>query len=100
MQPLEIYAELTRIFHDLFDNPELILIPTLTAKEVDGWDSLNHVRLVLSVQKAFRVNFTAAEINKLSNVGELVQLIEAKVGSSTHTDAVDTSAYLGKPERG
>jgi len=78
LQSPEIYARLTQIFHDLFDDPELILSPTLTAKDVDGWDSLNHVRLVLSVQKAFGVRFSAAEIGRLVNVGELVQLIATK----------------------
>jgi acyl carrier protein len=81
MQSSEIYARLTPIFHDLFDAPELKLSPTLTARDVDGWDSLNHIRLVLSVQKAFAVKFSASEINKLSNVGEFVQLIEAKTRS-------------------
>ena len=50
MQSPEIYARLARIFHELFDDPELILSPTRTAEDVDGWDSLNHMRLVLSVQ--------------------------------------------------
>jgi acyl carrier protein len=83
MHSQEIYARLTRIFSDLFDDPEIVLSPTLTAKHVDGWDSLNHVRLVLSVQKTFGVKFSAAEIGNLSNVGEFVQLIEAKVAAST-----------------
>lgn len=54
MQSPEIYARLTQLFHDLFDDPELILSPTLTAKDVDGWDSLNHVRLVLSGRRRAR----------------------------------------------
>ena len=78
MQSSDIYARLTRIFHDLFDDPKLVLSPTLTAKDIEGWDSLNHVRLVLSVQKAFGVRFSAAEIGRLANVGELVQLIATK----------------------
>ena len=91
MQSPEIYERLTQIFHDLFDDPELILRPALTAEDVDGWDSLNHVRLVLSVQKAFGIRFSASEISKLSNVGEFVQLIEAKVGSSSLGDVPQSS---------
>jgi acyl carrier protein len=90
MQSSEIYGRLTPILHDLFDDPELILTPTLTAKDVDGWDSLNHIRLVLSVQKAFGVKFSALEISKLSDVGELVQLVEAKIKTSTTKDAALT----------
>jgi acyl carrier protein len=94
MQSPETYAKLTQIFHDLFDDPELILSPTLTAKDVDGWDSLNHVRLVLSVQKAFSIKFSASEISRLSNVGEFVQLIEAKVRSSTPRGAASHPSVL------
>ena len=79
MAPDEIYVKLTPIFHDLFDDPELVLDPTTTADDVDGWDSLNHVRLVLAVQKAFGVKFSASEIGKLANVGEFVELIHAKL---------------------
>jgi acyl carrier protein len=79
MQLPEIYTKLTPIFHDLFDDPGIVLTPTLTAKDVDGWDSLNHIRLVLSVQKAFGVKFSASEINKLSNVGEFAELIANKI---------------------
>jgi acyl carrier protein len=79
MTPDEIYLRLTQIFQDLFDDPELVLSPTLTASDVDGWDSLNHVRLVLAVQKAFGVKFSALEIGELMNVGEFVDLIQAKL---------------------
>jgi acyl carrier protein len=94
MQSPEIYARLTPLFHDLFDDPELILSPTLTAKDVDGWDSLNHVRLVLSVQKAFGVKFSASEISKLGNVGELVELIEVKSRPSAPGDGAPHPSVL------
>jgi acyl carrier protein len=79
MQTGEIYAKLTPIFHDLFDDPELVLSSAMSASDVDGWDSLNHVRLVLAVQKAFSVKFSALEISRLANVGEFVELIQAKL---------------------
>jgi len=75
----EIYEKLTPIFHELFDDPDLVLGPALNAKDVDGWDSLNHIRLVLQVQQAFGVKFSALEVSRLKNVGEFVQLIEAKL---------------------
>jgi acyl carrier protein len=94
MQSPEIYAKLTRIFHDLFDDLDIVLTAALTAQDVDGWDSLNHVRLVLSVQKTFGVRFSAAEISQLSNVGELVQLIEVKLKSSTASDSATHASIL------
>jgi len=52
--------------------------PELSAKDVDGWDSLTHIRLILSVEKAFKIKFTTSEIGKLQNVGDLARLIEMR----------------------
>jgi len=73
-----IYRRLTAIFRDVFDDETLELKPELTADDVDEWDSLSHLRLVLSVEQAFKVKFSAAEVGKLKNVGELVDLIAAR----------------------
>lgn len=78
MQRTEIYDKLTDIFRDTFDDPELVLGPQLTADDVDGWDSLYHIRLMLTVQEAFRIKFSALEIGNLKNVGDLANLIAAK----------------------
>ena len=73
-----IYARLSEIFHDVFDDENLVLRPQLTADDVDEWDSLTHVRLVLAVEKKFGLKFSAAELGRLKNVGEFASLIEAK----------------------
>jgi acyl carrier protein len=78
MTSVEIYEKLTAIFREIFDEDDLSLTPETTADEVDGWDSLTHIRLVLAVEKAFGVKFTASEIGNLKNVGELAALIEKK----------------------
>jgi acyl carrier protein len=74
-----IYPQLTNIFHDVFDDDSMIVTPQLSAKDVDGWDSLTHIRLILTVEKVFKVKFTTSEIGKLENVGELVTLIKSRV---------------------
>ncbi len=79
MESSEIYRTLTPIFQDVFDDETLALGPALSADDVDGWDSLNHIRLMLSVQKAFGVKFSAQEISRLKNVGDLVELVKAKL---------------------
>jgi len=76
----EIYERLTKIFLDVFD-AEVILGDQTTAADVDGWDSLSHIRLILAVEKEFGVRFAASEVGMLKNVGELVALITAKAGS-------------------
>lgn len=79
MDQASLYEQLTAIFRDVLDDDSLHLTPELTAKDVDGWDSLTHLRLLLSVEKAFRVRFTTAEIGKLENVGDLATIIQSRM---------------------
>ena len=78
MDHAQIYARLTEIFEDVFDEEGIFVTPELSAKEVDGWDSLTHIRLMLTVERAFKVKFSTSEIGKLANVGDLVALIQAR----------------------
>ncbi|HVT35013.1 MAG TPA: acyl carrier protein [Nevskiaceae bacterium] len=79
MENADIYAKLTDVLRDVFDNDAITATPELTAKQVKGWDSLAHIRVVLSVEKAFRVKFSAAEVTKLKNVGDFANLIASKL---------------------
>jgi acyl carrier protein len=74
----EIYAKMTEIFRDVFDDEAIKVTPDLTASDVPEWDSLSHIRLVLAVQKAFQTKFSAAQTANLKNVGEFVALIRAR----------------------
>ncbi len=73
-----IYSRLAEIFHDVFDDDAITVTPELSAADVDGWDSLTHIRLLLTVEKAFKAKFSTSEIGKLKNVGDLVKLIKAQ----------------------
>jgi len=73
-----IYPQLTTILRDVFDDAALVARPDLTADDVEEWDSLSHLRLITTVQKTFGIKFSAAEIGRLSNIGDLAHLIEAK----------------------
>ena len=73
--------QLVSIFRDVFDDEELIIESSITAEDVDGWDSLAHIRLIVSIEKAFDLHFSAAEISNLENVGEMVELITRKQGN-------------------
>jgi acyl carrier protein len=72
------YAQLTEVFHDVFDDDTIVVTPELTASDVDEWDSLRHIRLVAAVERRFGLSFSAAEIGRLKNVGQLVSLIGEK----------------------
>lgn len=78
MNEPQIYARLTEIFSDVFDEDSIKVTPELSAKDVDGWDSLSHIRLILTIEKAFKIKFSTSEIGKLEKVGDLVSLIEAR----------------------
>lgn len=79
MDESQIYAQITEIFHDVFDDDSITATPELSAPDVDGWDSLTHIRLILTIEKAFKVKFSTSEIGKLKNVGDLVGLIKTRV---------------------
>jgi acyl carrier protein len=78
MDEPQIYERLTQIFEDVFDVDSIAITPEMSADHVEGWDSITHVRLMLTVQKAFKIKLSVSEIGKLQNVGELVALIKAR----------------------
>jgi acyl carrier protein len=78
MDEPQVYARLSEIFKDVFDDDSIQLAPALSAKDVDGWDSLAHIRLILTIEKAFKIKFSTSEIGKLENVGNLVALIQSR----------------------
>jgi acyl carrier protein len=59
----------------IFKQPELVIHDATTAADVDGWDSLTHIQLIVDVEKAFAVKFRNAEIARLKNIGDLKQLV-------------------------
>ncbi len=75
---VNIYERLTPIFQDVFDSDDLVAAPELTAKDVEGWDSLSHIRLIVAVEAEFGIKFSISELSGLKNVGAMVALIEAK----------------------
>ena len=79
MDEAAIYAKLTQIFRAILDNDEVVLTAGTTAEDVPGWDSMNHIFLVVETERQFGVKFQTAEMEELKNVGELVQLIGSKV---------------------
>lgn len=71
-------ARLNEVFRMVFDDDEIVLSPGMTANDVDGWDSLSHVNLILAVESTFHVHFSQKDLLKMKNVGDLVQAIEAR----------------------
>jgi acyl carrier protein len=76
----DVRVELTGVFRNIFDDDSLVLRDEMTAKDVKGWDSLTNVDLVVSVEKHFKIKLTTRDVVSLKNVGELVRLVEQKIG--------------------
>ena len=75
MEKHEIWNKLTAVFRDTFDDDTLTLTPETTAKDVEDWDSLRHIQLLVAVEKAFNIRFNTGEVANLANVGQMVDLI-------------------------
>jgi len=81
MQQQDIYAQLTTIFHDLFDDDTIVLTPGLTAAGVPDWDSFNHINLIVAVESKFGIKFQTAELESMHTVGHLADLIQSKLSA-------------------
>lgn len=75
----DIHTRITKVFRTVFDDDSLILRDDLTATDVEGWDSLSHINLIVAVEKEFGVRFKTSEVAGLKNVGELEALVEMKL---------------------
>lgn len=79
MQREEAIAKIQDIFRDVLDNEEIVLTETTTAEDVEEWDSLSHIQLIVAIEKAFGIKFTSKEILSWKNVGELVSSAVSKL---------------------
>ena len=78
MERTEILAKLQEIYQDVLDNEDIELTEATTAEDVEEWDSLSHVQLVVAIEKELKVKFTSKEILSWGNVGDLVSCIASK----------------------
>ena len=71
--------KVAQIFRDIFDDEELIINDNTCADDIDDWDSIEHINLILAVEKEFSIKFDMNEIARLKSVGEIVRAIELKL---------------------
>jgi acyl carrier protein len=76
----QVRSRLTDIFREVFDEPDLVLNDNMTAEDVEAWDSLSHINMIVAVEKGFGIKFTTRDVRSLKKVGDLIALIEQKVG--------------------
>jgi len=78
----EIRKQVEQVFRDVFEDADLCLNEQMTADDIDGWDSLKHIDIIIALEKQLKVKFATAEISRLkeegSNVGSLLELVARK----------------------
>lgn len=79
MERVTVYKLLNKIFCDILDLDEVKLTDESCADDIEEWDSLSHIQIVVAIEKAFGIKFTSLEIMKWSNVGEMVDSILNKI---------------------
>ncbi len=79
MDKSEILRIVNGVFIDILDDENIVLTDETTANDVDEWDSLNHIQLVVAIERQFRIRFNSQEIQRWNNVGEMVNSISAKL---------------------
>ncbi len=78
MTEVEVIAKLEQVFRDIFDEEELTINNETTAEDIEDWDSLAHINLVVAIEKEFDVKFALGELQALRNVGDMVDLVIRK----------------------
>lgn len=79
MERTAIIEKLTAVFHEVFNDNNIVLSEEMTAKDVENWDSLTHMLMITKVEETFGVKFKLKELNKLKMVGDLINTIETKL---------------------
>ncbi len=75
----EIFNKMNEVFREVFDDEDITVTDETTSDDIEDWDSLEHINLVVGMEKAFGVKFNVGEVNTLKNVGEMADLIASKL---------------------
>jgi acyl carrier protein len=78
----EVIQTIQPLFRDVLDQPDLLLTPASNASNVDDWDSLAHINIVMAIERHYKVKFALGELQGLKNVGEMAELIIRKTAKS------------------
>jgi acyl carrier protein len=79
MDKIEITGKLTLVFRTVFDNNALVLTNELSAKDIDGWNSLSHMMLISEIENVFGIKFKLKDLNKMNTVGDMIEIIKSKL---------------------
>jgi acyl carrier protein len=75
----DILKQVNAVFIEVLDDESIVLTYETTVDDIDDWDSLNHIQLVVAIEKVFKIRFTSSEIRNWQNVGEMVDSVNVKL---------------------
>ena len=75
MSKEDIYSKLDEVFQDVFDDETIHVKPETTSEDIEDWDSLEHINLVVAIETKFGMKFNMKEVTSMKNVGEMVDII-------------------------
>ncbi len=75
MKKEEIYERLNNVFRDIFDDESIVVNENTTANDIEDWDSLEHINLIVAVEQEFGMKFNMNEVTSMKNVGEMASII-------------------------
>jgi acyl carrier protein len=75
---LAIHVAVEGIFREFFRDDSLVITAETSAKDIDGWDSLAHITLIVTIEKKFGIKFRLAELHEVQNIGDILKLVNAK----------------------
>ncbi|WP_195282622.1 acyl carrier protein [Harryflintia acetispora] len=74
----EIYDKVNEVFRDVFDDDSILVNEKTTANDIEDWDSLEHINLVVAIEEKFGMKFNMGEVTSMKNVGEMVKILEQR----------------------
>lgn len=79
MKREEVFERLNEVFRDIFDDDSIVVTEETTSNDIEDWDSLEHINLVVAVEQEFGMKFNMNEVTTMKNVGEMVDIILSRV---------------------
>lgn len=78
MEDSHLMEDVQEIFRDVLDNEEIVLTEKTVADDIDEWDSLSHIQLIVAIEKHFKIKFNSQEIMSWKNVGDMIECLKKK----------------------
>ena len=74
----QVFERMNLVFRDVFDDDSIVVTDATTADDIEDWDSLEHINLIVALEEEFGMKFKMGEVTGMKNVGEAADIILAR----------------------